>query len=83
MRPIEEFTVRHQGKSRIFVLEDNATGVEYIIVHIGDGVCITPRLDYDGELYCGPEPSSYEILQQYLSRKAKLEKAKKPKEVEK
>lgn len=80
--PIEEFTVRHQGRSRIFVLKDNATGVEYISVHIGECVCITPRLNCDGSLYCGPEPpepSPIEKYQQYLSRKEKLEKAKKAK----
>lgn len=77
--PIQEFTVRNQGKSRIFVLKDNATGVEYISVNIGDGVCITPRLDCDGSLYCGPkppEPSPIEKSHQYLLRKEKLEKAK-------
>lgn len=77
--PIEEFTVRHQGRSRTFVLKDNATGVEYIIVHTGESVCITPRLNCDGSLYCGPEPpepSPIEKYNQYLSRKEKLEKAK-------
>ena len=75
--PIEEFTVRQQGKSRIFVLKDNATGVEYIIVHIGEGVCITPRLNCDGSLYCGPEPpepSPIEKHHQYLLRKENIQR---------
>lgn len=79
---IENFTVRQQDNSRIFVLKDNVTGVEYISVNIGDSVCITPRLDCDGSLYCGPkppEPSPIEKYNQYLLRKEKLEKSKQPK----
>ena len=36
-----------------FILTDNETNVQYIVVkkNSGDGIAITPRLDKDGKLY--------------------------------
>ena len=35
------------------ILEDTKTGVQYLLVSGGYGLCITPILDRDGKPYCG------------------------------
>lgn len=79
MRPIKEFTIRErESHTPNHILKDNVTGVEYIVITLGESVCITPRLHSDGSLYCGPEKplSDDERHAQYLSRKQRLENSK-------
>ena len=53
--------ITSEGMGRYYIITDEETGVQYIVVNVGHGSAIYPRLDGDGFIFC-PEYADEEEL---------------------